>query len=82
MTSQNLCGALKEVQMEIYSSTSLLKETRKKKQINKLNLHWKQLEKEILQQQHKVSRRKEIVKIRAEINEKLMKNTSSKDQES
>ena len=31
MTSQNLCGALKEVQMEIYSSTSLLKETRKKK---------------------------------------------------
>ena len=84
MTSQILCGALKAVQMKIYSSTILLKETRKKKKpISKLHLHWKQLDKEILQQpQHKVSRRKEIVTIRAEINEKLVNNTSSKDQES
>ena len=59
-----------------------LKEQEKKKQINKLNLHCKQLGKKAQQQQSKVSRRKEIVKIRAEIHEKLMKNTSSKDQES
>ena len=41
-------------------------------QINNLTLHLKQLEKEEEQQQKKpkVSRRKEIIKIRSEINEK------------
>ena len=39
-----------------------------KSQINKLTLHLKQLDKEE-QRGHKVSRRKEIIKIRAEINE-------------
>ena len=44
-----------------------------KHQINNLTLQLKQLEKE--QKNPKVSRRKEIIKIRAEINEKEMKET-------
>ena len=40
-----------------------------KNQINNLNLHLKQLEKEEMKNP-RVSRRKEIIKIRAEINEK------------
>ena len=47
-------------------------------QINSLTLHLKKLEKEE-QKNPKVRRRKEIVKIRSEINEKEMKN-SGKDQ--
>ena len=45
-----------------------------KSQINNLTLHLKQLEKEE-QNPHKVSRRKEIIKIRSEINEKEIKET-------
>ena len=45
-------------------------------QINNLNLHLKQLEKEE-EKNHKVSR-KEIIKIRSEINEKEMKETIAK----
>ena len=55
---------------EVYSYTSLPQET-KKSQINNLNLHLKDLEKEE-QTKPKVSRRKEIIKIRSEINEKEM----------
>ena len=47
-----------------------------KHQINNLTLQLKQLEKE--QKNPKVSRRKEIIKIRAEINEKEMKETVAK----
>ena len=46
-------------------------------QINNLTLHLKQLEKEE-QKTPKVSRRKEIIKIRSEINEKEMKETIAK----
>ena len=46
-------------------------------QINNLTLHLKQLEKEE-QKSPKVSRRKEIIKIRSEINEKEMKETIAK----
>ena len=48
-----------------------------KSQINHLNLHLKQLEKEE-QTKPKVNRRKEIIKIRAEINEIEMKKTTAK----
>ena len=48
-----------------------------KSQINNLNLHLKQLEKED-KRKPKVSRRKEIIKIRAEINEIETKNTIAK----
>ena len=52
---------------EVYSDTSLPQKTRKIS-INNLNLHLKQLEKEE-QTKPKVSRRKEIIKIRTEISE-------------
>ena len=55
-------------QRDGYSNTILLQETRKD-QIDNLTLHLKQLEKE-QQQQQKITRRIEIIKIRAEINEK------------
>ena len=45
-----------------------------KHRIDKLTLHLKQLEKEE-QKVPKISRRKEIIKIQAEINEKEMKET-------
>ena len=53
---------------EVYSNTILPKET-KKSRINNLTLHLKQQEKEE-QKNPKVSRMKEIIKIRSEINEK------------
>ena len=48
-----------------------------KNQINNLTLHLKQLEKEEMKNP-RVSRRKEIIKIRAEINAKETKETISK----
>ena len=61
---------------EHYSNTILLKK-QEKSQINNLSLHLKQLEKEE-QKNPKVSRRKEIIKIRSEINEKEMKKIMAK----
>ena len=55
---------------KVYSNTSPPQETRKSS--NKLTLHLKQLEREE-QTRPKVSRRKEIIKIRAEINERETK---------
>ena len=52
---------------EVYSYTSL-PQKQEKSQIYSLTLHLKELEKEE-QTKPKVSRRKEIIKIRAEINE-------------
>ena len=62
---------------EAYSDTSL-PQKKEKSQINNLNLHLKELEKEE-QTKPKVSRRKEIVKIRAEINEIETKKINRKD---
>ena len=56
---------------QVYSSTVSLQEKRKS-QINNPTLHLKQLEKEE-QTKLKVSRRKEIIKVRAETNDKEMK---------
>ena len=58
---------------EVYSNTILPQETRKTSNRH-LTLHLKQLEKEE-EKQPKISRRKEIIKIQAEINEKEMKET-------
>ena len=55
---------------EVYSNTILPQETRNIS--NNLTLHLKQLEKEE-QKNPKVTRRKEIIKIRSEINKKEMK---------
>ena len=62
---------------EVYSNTILPQETRKISEKNNLTLHLKQLEKEE-QAKPKVSRRKEIIKIISEINEKEMKETIAK----
>ena len=61
---------------KVHSNTSLPQETREN-QINSLTLHLKQLEKEEMMNP-RVSRRKEIIKIRAEINEKETKETVAK----
>ena len=60
---------------EAYIDTGLPQETRRVS--NNLTLHLKQLEKE--EQKHpKASRRKEIIKIRSEINEKEMRKQQQK----
>ena len=76
-TTQNLWDAAKAVLREkfIAIQSSLKKE--ETSQINNLTLHLKQLEKEE-QRNPKVSRRKEIIKIRSEINEKETKKTTAK----
>ena len=61
---------------EVYSNTNSPQE-QEKSQINNQILHLKQLEKEE-QRKPKVSRRKEIIKIRSEINEKERKETTAK----
>ena len=60
----------------LHSNTDLPQETREN-QINNLTLHLKQLEKEEMKNP-RVSRRKEILKIRAEINAKETKETTAK----
>ena len=55
----------------------LIKKQKEKNQINNLTLHLKQLEKEE-RKNPRVSRRKEILKIRVEINEKETKETIAK----
>ena len=61
---------------KVHSVTCLPQETRKS-QINDLTLHLKQLEKEEMKNP-RVSRRKEILKIRTEINAKETKETIAK----
>ena len=55
----------------VHSNTGLLQETRRR-QLKNLTLHLKQLEKEEIMNP-RVSRRKEILKIRAEIMQKKQK---------
>ena len=61
---------------KVHSDTGLPQETRKN-QLNNLTLHLKQLAKEEMKNS-RVSRRKEILKIRAEINAKETKETIAK----
>ena len=61
---------------KVHSNAGLLQETNKS-QINNLILHLKQLEKEEMKNPRD-SRRKEILKIRAEINTKETKQTLAK----
>ena len=63
---------------KVHSNTGLPQETRKS-QINNLTLHLKQLEKEEIMNL-RVSRRKEILKIRAEINAKEIRDHSKNQQ--
>ena len=63
---------------KVHSNTGIPQET---SQINNLTLHLKQLEKEDMKNP-RVNQRKEILKIRAEINAKETKRDHSKNQQS
>ena len=76
MTTQNLWDAAKAVLRGKFIAIQAYLKKEEKHQINNLTLHLKQLEKE--KNNPKVSRRKEIIKIQAEINEKEMKETVAK----
>ena len=72
MTTQNLWDTAKAVLRGKFIAIQSYLKQQEKHRIDNLTLHLKQLEKE---QQQKISRRKEIIKIQAEINEKEMKET-------
>ena len=71
-TTQNLWDAAKAVLRGKFMAIQSNLKKQETSQISNLTLHLKQLEKEE-QKTPKVSRRKEIIKIRSEINEKEMK---------
>ena len=68
MTIQNLWDAATAVLRAKFIAVQSYLKKQEKSQINNLTLHLKELEKEE-QTKPKVSRRKEIIKTRAEINE-------------
>ena len=70
-TTQNLWDAAKAVLRGKFIAIQSYLKKQEKHRIDNLNLHLKQLEKE----EQKISTRKEIIKVRAEINEKEMKET-------
>ena len=74
MTTQNLWGAAKAVLRGKFIAIQSYLKNQEKHQIDTLTLHLKQLEKEE-QKNPRISRRKEIIKIWAKINEKEMKET-------
>ena len=76
-TTPNLWDAAKAVLRGKFIAIQSYLKKQETSQINNLTLHLKQLEKGE-QKNPKVSRRKEIIKIRSEINEKEMKETTSK----
>ena len=75
--TQNLWYAAKAVLRGKFIAIQAYLKKQEKSQVNNLSLHLKELEKEE-QTKPKVSRRKEIIKIRSEINEKEMKETIAK----
>ena len=76
-TTQNLWDTVKAVLMGRFIALQAYLKKQEKSQINNLALHLKQLEKEEMKNP-RVSRRKEILKIRAEINAKETKETIAK----
>ena len=72
--TQNLWDAAKAVLRGKFIEIQIYLKKKETSQINNLTLHLKQLEKQE-QRTPKVSRGKEIIKIRAEINEKEMNET-------
>ena len=79
-TTQNLWDSAKSVLRGKFIAIQAYLKKQEKNQINKLTLHLKQLEKEE-KKNPKVSRTKEIIKIRAEISEKRNKGDYSKNQQ-
>ena len=74
-TEQHLWDSVKAVLRGRFTAIQAYLRKQEKHQINNLTSHLKQLEKE---KNPKVNRRKEIIKIRAEVNEKEMKETIAK----
>ena len=74
MTTQNLWDAANAILRGKYIAIQSYLKKQEISQINNLTLHLKQLEKEG-RKNSKVSRKKEVIKIRSEINEKEMKET-------
>ena len=74
-TTQNLWDASKAVLRRTFIAIQSYLKKQEKCWIDNLTLHWKQLDTEEQQQQkqNKIRRRKELIKIWAEINEKEMK---------
>ena len=76
-TTQNLWGTAKAVLRETFIAIQAYLKKQEKSQINNVTLYLKELEKEE-RTKPRVSRRKEIIKIRAEINEIETKKTTAK----
>ena len=76
-TTQNLWNTVKAVLRGKFKAIKAYLKKQEKNQINNLTLHLKQLEKEEMKNP-RVSRKKEILKIRAEINAKETKETIAK----
>ena len=76
-TTQNLWDTVKAVLRGRFIAIQAYLKKQEKSQINNLTLHLKQLEKEEVKNP-RVSRRKEILKFRAEINAKETKETIAK----
>ena len=76
-TTQNLWNTVKAVLRGRFIALKAYLKKQEKSQINNLTLHLKQLEKEEMKNP-RASRRKEILKIRAEINAKETKETIAK----
>ena len=72
-TTQNLWDSVKAVLRGRVIAIQAYLKKQEKNQINNLTLHLKQLEEEEEMKNLRVSRRKEIIKIRTEISEKEMK---------
>ena len=76
-TTQNLWDTMKAVLRRKFIAIQAYLKRQEKSQINNPTLHLKQLEKEEMKNP-RVSRRKEILKIRAHINAKVTKETIAK----
>ena len=76
-TTQNLWGSVKAVLRGRFIAIQAYLKKQEKNQINNLTVHLKQLEKEEMKYS-RVSTRKEIIKIRAEINAKETTETIAK----
>ena len=77
MTNQSLWVSVKAVLRGRFIAIQAYLKKQEKSQINNLTLHLKQWAKEEMKNP-KVSRRREIIKVRAEINEKETKETIAK----